>query len=109
MSRGVIACLLVAASGVEPTGAAITTNTFGATVVVRPGGRTARVTPLMGCEPEGVFDIDVTVTKVDTIAAGSRHGRCTGAKETYDVTGHCKEWRAARGGSRRDPRRGVHP
>ena len=52
----VIACLLVAARGVEPAGAAITTNTFGATGVVRPGGHTARVTLLMGCEPEGVFD-----------------------------------------------------
>ena len=28
----------------------------------------------------------MTVTQVDTIAVGSRHGRCTGAKEASDVT-----------------------
>jgi hypothetical protein len=83
---GIAGLVVVAATGVDPASAAITTNTFGATGVIRPGGHTARVTVVLGCEPEGTFGVTVAVSQADTVAVGSRHGRCTGATETYVVT-----------------------
>jgi hypothetical protein len=82
----IVGLVVVAATGAEPASAAITNNTFGATGVIRPGHHAARVTLVLGCEPGGTLGVTVTVTQGDTVAVGSRHGRCTGATETYAVT-----------------------
>lgn len=76
----------VLAAGTNPASATLTSNTFNAAGRVRPAGHTAQVTVELGCEPDGAFDVEVTMAQGDTIAIGRRHGRCTGATERYAVT-----------------------
>ena len=72
----------------EPADAAIMGNTFAPSAALRGGGRAAAVCIVIGCETPGTFAVEVTVRQGETVATGSRHGRCTGEAETSRVVVH---------------------
>jgi hypothetical protein len=66
-------------------GARLLTNTFAATGVLGPQGRTAEVIVLVECTAGERLHVEVTLTQGGVFGRGEAAGRCTGQLAEYPV------------------------